>query len=113
MNKSIAVLIFSIALNACTGVDDFNFWHRGCPGFPTVDQVNEVLRENKDIIDQMKMEGLMMDAYAVECPHGAFIRIDHGGNWQRPLMLEIMDNAGAREEGHRMFFGIPFKFGNF
>ena len=47
-----------------------------------------------------------------KCPEGAFITLLHGGEWQKALVLEILDEAGARAEGLNRFFGIPFRFLN-
>lgn len=70
------------------------------------------MEQHKDLIERMKNDGLTHDVFITECPQGAYIVIAHGGEWQVPLMLEMMDEVNAREEGYRMFFGVPFHFAN-
>ena len=42
------------------------------------------------------------------CPGGSYIDIDYLSASQRVKILKILDEAGAREEGPRTFFGVPF-----
>lgn len=110
--KFVIIVAFAITISACTAVDDFNNWRSSCPGFPTFEEAGKVLEENKEMFDQMNEEHLIHDVIVRKCPHGAYLEISHPGNPKRPKMLEIMDEVNAREEGHRMFFGIPFRFVN-
>ena len=112
MKRIIISILCTILLTSCTVVDDFNNWNLSCPGFPAVEEAERVLEENKEMFDQMKEEHLIHDVIIRKCPHGAYLEISHPGNPKRSKMLEIMDEKNAREEGFRMFFGIPFRFVN-
>ena len=46
--------------------------------------------------------------YINSCPGGSYIDIEYLGASQRVKILKILDEAGAREEGPRTFFGVPF-----
>ena len=46
--------------------------------------------------------------YINSCPGGSYIDIEYLSASQRVKILKILDEAGAREEGPRTFFGVPF-----
>ena len=46
--------------------------------------------------------------YINSCPGGSYIDIEYLSASQRVQILKILDEAGAREEGPRTFFGVPF-----
>ena len=91
---------------------NYSYWLSDCPGFPTVEEVESVLEEQKDLVEELREEGLIWSADMSECPQGAFVTFLHGGEWQKARVLEILDKAGARAEGLNRFFGVPFRFLN-
>ena len=95
------------------GVGDellYSEWHRtGCPGFPSLAEVESVLAEHQELIQ--RIESIPDVAFGVgigDCPGGSYLTIYIGGAATGWEILEILDEAGAREKGPRTFFGIPF-----
>ena len=115
MKKQSVILLILVSftiLSSCYVLDDSNNWRLYCPDFPSVEEAEKVLDDHKELLDQMEDELLTYGAVVVECSHGAFIDIHYPGLSVKERLLEILDEAGAREEGDGMFFGIPFKFTN-
>ena len=80
---------------------------------PSLDEVQEIRHEYDALFEAMQEEGLIWEAGVVQrtnCPGRAFIIIYYGDEGQRPLVLEMMDELGARSEGDNYFFGVPFRF---
>ena len=88
-------------------------WSRtGCPGFPSLAEVESVLAEHQELVQ--RLENISTDQVFVsvdgfgDCPGGRYLEIYYGGAATAWEILEILDEAGAREEGPRTFFGVPF-----
>ena len=112
MKRISQIFLLALVLVGCNAVDDFNMWHRGCWGFPTAKEVEQTLAENQELFDSFRNTGLATTILVKKCPHGAYFVISHFGSNQKAEMLKAMDGIEAREEGYRMFFGVPFKFHN-
>ena len=112
MKRIIAVSLVVLVLVGCEPVDDFNMWHIGCSGFPTLEEAEHILAEHKDLFDGFLRNNLANGVRIEDCQQGAYILISHGSYKQKPIMLKAMDEINAREKGHRMFFDIPFSFHN-
>ena len=98
------------------GVGDgllYNEWYRtGCPGFPSLAEVESVLAEHQELVQRLEnistdQVWVSIDAFG-DCPGGRYLNIYYGGAATAWEILEILDEAGAREEGPRTFFGVPF-----
>ena len=92
-------------------------WYRtGCPGFPSLAEVESVLAEHQELVQ--RLENISADQVFVrvdgfgDCPGGRYLNIYYGGAATAWEILEILDEAGAREEGPRTFFGVPFMLHN-
>ncbi len=92
---------------SCFGFGSFGHWVYNCPDVPSYEEVEKVLQEHEEFFEEMKEEGLIWSADISKCPQGAFITMSHGGEWQKPLAKQIMDDAGAGDAGPYRFFGIP------
>lgn len=112
MRSLIAILLCLLVLSACRYPDYFVTWRKSCPGFPTLEEAEQVVKQHKDLFERMEKDVLTHSVSINECPQGAYITIYYGGEWQVPLMLEMMDEVNAREGSQRMFFGVPFHFAN-
>ena len=100
-----------------SGVGDellYSEWHRtGCPGFPSLAEVESVLAEHQELVQ--RIESIPDVAFGVgigDCPGGSYLKIYIGGAATGWEIFEILDEAGAREEGPRTFFGVPFLLNN-
>ena len=86
-------------------------WSRtGCPGFPSLAEVESVLAEHQELVqrlESMRNVFIYIDPFG-DCPGGRYLEIYYGGAATAWEILEILDEAGAREEGPRTFFGVPF-----
>ena len=103
-----------LLLASCGPVGDtllYNEWRRtGCPGFPSLAEVELVLAEHQELvqrIESIRNVSVRVDAFG-DCPGGRYLFISYGGAATAWEILEILDEAGAREEGPRTFFGVPF-----
>lgn len=112
MKRVIVTFLFALTLVGCNAVDDFNMWSIGCPGFPTAEEAERTLAEHKDLFDGFLRNNLANGVRIQKCPNGAYILISHGSIKQKSIMLDAIDEMGARAQGHRMFFDIPFSFHN-
>ena len=85
-------------------------WHRtGCPGFPSLAEVEAVLAEHQELMQRIEsIPGVPFGVDIGDCPGGRYLIIDIEGVAAGEEILELFDEAGAREEGPRTFFGIPF-----
>ena len=100
------------------GVGDtllYNEWYRtGCPGFPNLAEVESVLAEHQELVQRLESIRnvfVRVDGFG-DCPGGRYLNIYHGSVSTAWEILEILDEAGAREEGPRTFFGVPFLLHN-
>ena len=101
------------------GVGDgllYNEWYRtGCPGFPSLAEVESVLAEHQELVQRLEnisTDQVFVDIDGFDCPGGSYLFISYGGAATAWEILEILDEAGAREEGPRTFFGVPFLLNN-
>ena len=94
------------------GVEDsllYQEWHRtGCPGFPSLAEVESVLAEHQELMQRIESIPDVAFVEIGDCPGGKHLEIYFGGVATGREILELFDEAGAREEGPRTFFGIPF-----
>ena len=102
-----------------SGVGDellYSEWHRtGCPGFPSLAEVESVLAEHQELVQRLESirnVSVRVDGFG-DCPGGRYLIISYGGAAAGLKIIEILDEAGAREEGPRTFFGVPFLLNNF
>ena len=99
-------------LASCLGVGDsllYQEWHRtGCPGFPSLAEVESVLAEHQELVQRLENIPGVAFVEIGDCPGGKHLEIYHGSVSSGRKILELFDEAGAREEGPRTFFGVPF-----
>ena len=108
-------LLVVLILASCNGFTISDLWTVRCSEMPSLDEVQEIMDEYDDFFEEMQEEGLIWDTSMVrrgDCQERAFIIICHGGEWQKPLVLEMMDDLGARSRGDKYFFDVPFRFLN-
>ena len=106
-----------LLLASCGPVGDtllYNEWRRtGCPGFPSLAEVELVLAEHQELVQRIEsMRNVFVDTDGFDCPGGRYLNIYYVGAATGREILEILDEAGAREEGPRTFFGVPFLLNN-
>ncbi|MDE0077276.1 MAG: hypothetical protein OXO50_07140 [Caldilineaceae bacterium] len=110
----IAVVVLPVVLIlASCSITISDLWTVRCSEMPSLDEVQEIMDGYDDLFAEMQEEGLIWDASVVRrgaCQERAFIIIYHGDEWQKPLVLEMMDDLGARSKGDKYFFGVPFRF---
>ena len=88
-------------------------WHRtGCPGFPSLAEVESVLAEHQELMQRIESIPGVPFVDIGDCPGGRYLKIYYGIAATGEEILEILDEAGAREEGPRTFFGVPFLLNN-
>ena len=69
---------------------------------PSLAEVQKIMDEYDDFFEEMQKEGLIWDASMARrgaCQERAFIIIYHGDEWQKPPVLGMMDDLGARSKG--------------
>ena len=55
-------------------------WSQGCEGFPSVEEVTQVLAEHDELVQQIEdVSPGHVFVYLTPCPGGAFITIEYGG----------------------------------
>ena len=120
MNIALVLCCLCLPLLASCGlgVGDsllYQEWHRtGCPGFPSLAEVESVLAEHQELVqrlESMRNVFVRVDGFG-DCPGGRYLDIYHGSVSTAWEILEILDEASAREEGPRTFFGVPFLLHN-
>ena len=113
---AVVFLLVVPILASCNGtITVSDLWTVRCSEMPSLDEVQKIMDENDAFFEEMHEEGLIWDASMArrgDCQERAFIIIYHGGEWQKPLVLEMMDDLGARSKGDKHFFGVPFRFLN-
>lgn len=92
-------------------------WQQGCEGFPSVEEVKQVLAEHSDLVKQIEdVSPGHVSVHLTPCPGGAFITILYGGISEKMEIERVLDAAGAREEGRANvpweFFGVPYGWVN-
>ena len=110
---AVVFLLVVLILASCHGITISDLWTVRCAEMPSWDEVQKIMDEYDDFFEEMREEGLIWEASIVQrgsCPGRAFIIIYHGGEWQKPPVLEMMDDLGARSKGDKYFFGVPFRF---
>lgn len=110
---AIVFLLVVLTLASCHNITISDLWTVRCSELQSRAEVQEILDEYDDLFQKMQKEGLIWDANMArrgDCQDRAFIIIYHDGEWQKPLVLEMMDELGARSEDDKYFFGVPFRF---
>ena len=111
---AVVFLLVVLILASCNGtITISDLWTVRCAEMPSWDEVQEIMHEYDDFFEEMQKEGLIWEARIAQrgsCSGRAFIIIYHGGEWQKPPVLEMMDDLGARSKGDKHFFGVPFRF---
>ncbi len=88
-------------------------WKLGCEGFPTVEEVEQLLAEHHETVQRIKdVHPHHVFVNVDPCPGGAGIRISYGNYQDRLEILKILDEAGATDEAPGKFFGVPFRMNN-
>ena len=92
-------------------------WQQGCEGFPSVEEVKQVLAEHNELVQQIEdVSPGHVFVHLTPCPEGAFITIEYGGISEKMEIERVLDAAGAREEGRENvlweFFGVPYGWSN-
>ena len=104
---AVVFVLVVLILASCNGVLTISdLWTIRCSEMPSLDEVQKIRHEYDDLFEEMQEEGLIWEAGIVQrtnCPGRAFIIIHHGGEWQKPLVLEMMDDLGARSKGDKYF----------
>lgn len=111
MKESIAALAAVILLSACTPYGhwgSYGGWRDNCPGFPSREEVEQVLGEHEELIKYLKEERLIHFMEVSPCPEGVFLTINPRAS--KAQVLAVLDEHGARAEGLTMFYGVPFRF---
>lgn len=106
-------LIVVLTLTSCQNITISDLWTVRCSELQSQAGVQEIMDEYDDLFQEMQEEGLIWAANMArrgDCQDRAFIIIYHDGEWQKPLVLEMMDELGARSEDDKYFFGVPFRF---
>ena len=101
--------------NVC-GVDDHHaVAFCGCEGFPSVEEVKQVLAEHDELAADRGCTPAVF-VHLTPCPGGAFITIEYGGISEKMEIEEVLEAAGAKEEGTGNvlweFFGVPYGWSN-
>ncbi|MCY3899409.1 MAG: hypothetical protein OXF86_12590 [Caldilineaceae bacterium] len=110
---AIVFLLVVLTLASCHNITISDLWTVRCSELQSQGEVQELLDEHDDFFEEMQEEGLIWDANMArrgDCQDRAFIILYHDGEWQKPLVLEMMDELEARSEGDKYFFGVPFRF---
>ena len=110
---AVVILPVVLILASCNGITITDLWTVKCSEMPSWDEVQKIRHDYDGFFEELREEGLIWDANIVQrtsCPGGAFIIIYHRDKWQKPLVLEMMDDLGARSTGDQHFFGVPFRF---
>lgn len=110
---AVVFLLVVLILASCHGFIIGDPWTLRCSEMPSWDEVQEIMHEYDDFFEEMQEEGLIWEARIAQqanCSERALIIIYHGGEWQKPSVLGMMDVLGARSKGDRYFFGVPFRF---
>ena len=110
---AVVFLLVVLILASCHGFTIGELWTLRCSDMPSLDEVQEIMDEYDDFFEEMQKEGLIWEARIAQqanCSGRAFIIIYHGGEWQKPPVLGMMDDLGARSKGDKHFFGVPFRF---
>lgn len=113
--RDIAFSLLAVAiLTSCSfGLSDL--WTVKCSDMPPAEEARRVRQRHDGFFEEIREEGLIWSADVVvraDCPGRAYIIIYHGGEWQKPQVLEKMDDIEARSQGRKLFFGVPFRFMN-
>ena len=92
-------------------------WQQGCEGFPSVEEVTQVLAEHDELVQQLEdVSPGHVFVHLTHCPGGAFITIEYGGISEKMEIEEVLEAAGAKEEGTGNvlweFFGVPYGWSN-
>ena len=110
----IAVVVLPVVLIlASCSITISDLWTVRCSEMPSLAEVQKIMDEYDDFFEEMQEEGLIWEASMVRrgaCQERAFIIIYHGDEWQKPPVLGMMDDLGARSKGGKYFFGVPFRF---
>lgn len=110
---AVVVLPVVLILASCNGITISDLWTVRCSEMPSLDEVQKIMDEYDDFFEEMQKEGLTWEAGIAQqanCSGRALIIIYHGGEWQKPPVLGMMDDLGARSKGGKYFFGVPFRF---
>ena len=114
MNIALVLCCLCMPLLASCGIiigDELLYqeWHRtGCPGFPSLAEVEAVLAEHQELMQRLESIPGVAFVLIGDCPGGKYLEIHYENVPTGREILELFDEAGAREEGPRTFFGIPF-----
>ena len=109
--RLVTLILIFLALASCTPYGhwgSYGWWRDNCPGFPSYEQVEQVLADHQVLIEELKEDKLIHSVYITQCPDGAFITLFYITS--KAQVLEALDEVGARAEGLTMFYGIPFRF---
>ena len=92
-------------------------WRQGCEGFPSVEEVEQVLAEHDQLVQQIEdVSPGHVFVHLTPCPGGAFITIEYGGISEKEKIERVLDAEGAKEEGRENvlweFFGVPYGWMN-
>ena len=92
-------------------------WQQGCEGFPSVEEVKQVLAEHNELVQQIEdVSPGHVFVHLTTCPRGAFITIEYGGISEKMEIEKVLEAAGAKEEGTGNvfweFFGVPYGWDN-
>ena len=111
IKASMAALAAAILLSACTPYGhwgNYGWWLDNCPGFPSREEVEQVLSEREEFIEYLKEERLIHFIDVSPCPEGVFLTINPIAS--KAQVLAVLDEHGARSKGLTMFYGVPFRF---
>ena len=93
-------------------------WKAGCDGFPTAEEVEELLAERHELVQRLENVNPRPHQVFVEvspCPGGAGIVIYYASESNRLEILKILDEVGATAEDEApgtFFFGVPLRMRN-
>ena len=127
LKKAFLVLIaMTILVSACTTSVHWasdEWWLGNCDGFPSHEEVSQVLKAQEELIKRLQEERLIDSAGAVQCAATAKIgdtRRAHDIKTtgyviiyriaSQAEVIAALDEVGARSEGLTTFFGVPLRF---
>lgn len=122
--KYLPVLILLLVISACTPYGHwgrYDYWLNYCPDFPSYEKVEQVLKKNEKLFNEMLEKKLIYKtADITPCPtiqsksntcysgkcDGAFITLY---SKKKAGAIKMLDEANARVDGLTMFYGVPFR----
>ena len=86
-------------------------WQQGCEGFPSVEEVKQVLGEHNELVQQIEdVSPGHVFVHLTTCPRGAFITIEYGGISEKMEIEKFLKLREPKRKGRGMSFGNSLAF---